>query len=244
MRLIVPILALLLATPSVADTLSKSLTSASCTSTNTTGCIVLASAAASVSVQLSGTWTATIAFEGSNDASTYTSLRAWPVAGGEPISGTINTGAWLVDTGGLRYVRVRVAEYTSGTISATVSDATARPVLVDVGLTGTTLSTLGTAVCTVGVARRVALTTTAEAVPSSGALEGRSAITVINVSSVSLVACEVDQGNGTLPDCSTPGVGLTLYPYGGSVRFPTPAAVLCRSCSGSATVEYVEESCT
>ena len=73
-----------------------------------------------LSIQLKGTWVATITFEGSNDNTTF-----YAVATTDPSS--IETGSSTATTNRLvkvpilyQYVRARVSAYTSGTISASV----------------------------------------------------------------------------------------------------------------------------
>lgn len=238
------LLLLLLPLSASADTISRALTSATCSATVTTGCVTISARTASVSVQLSGTWDAVLVFEGSNDASAWTSLRGWPSSGGvHALDANVN-GAWLVDSGGLLYMRVRVASYTSGTINTILSTATARPVLEQVDLNAATLAAIGTVTCGLGQTLRVALGTTATELPPAGADPSRSALTVRNVDLIRNVSCDVDLGGGAVPDCTTPGVGLTLLANGGSARFPTATAVKCVACTaGGAVVEYVEESC-
>ena len=70
----------------------------------------------SVSVQVSGTFSATIVFEASNDASTWFPVSGWwiSLAGNTPISQTTSTGAFTIHTTA-RYFRVRSSVYTSGT---------------------------------------------------------------------------------------------------------------------------------
>lgn len=240
------VLLLLLLLPFAANaaSISRSLTSSSCVSGNTTGCVTLSSTSASVSVQLAGTWTASVVFEGSNDNASFTMLRGWPTGGGESTTTATTPGTWLVDSGGLLYVRVRAASYTSGDVAVSMSSASARPVLEQVGLRASTLAALGTESCVVGIARRFALGTTSATVPLGGGDPLRSALTVINTDSLRNVSCLVDPGDGTLPDCATPGFGITLLANGGSVRFPTSERILCAACTaGGAIVEYVEESC-
>jgi hypothetical protein len=71
-----------------------------------------------ISVQLVGTWVATVTFEGSNDNTTF-----YPIATTDPSS--IETGSSTATTNRIvkipilfQYVRARVSAYTSGTVSA------------------------------------------------------------------------------------------------------------------------------
>jgi hypothetical protein len=71
-----------------------------------------------ISVQLVGTWVATVTFEGSNDNTTF-----YPIATTDPSS--IETGSSTATTNRIvkipilfQYVRARISAYTSGTVSA------------------------------------------------------------------------------------------------------------------------------
>lgn len=65
-----------------------------------------------VLVQVAGTFTLT--FQTSNDATTWTAISGWPVAGAAaPVSTTAAAGQWVFPALG-RYFRVQVTAYTSG----------------------------------------------------------------------------------------------------------------------------------
>lgn len=71
-------------------------------------------------VQIEGyTGTLTLAFEGSVDGSNYHPLTALKADDGTAATSTAADGLWFAPVGGLRYFRVRVSAFTSG--SATVS---------------------------------------------------------------------------------------------------------------------------
>lgn len=72
--------------------------------------------AATATVYISGTWSATVQFEGSTDGTNYYSVNATPVTGGAPVTSTAANGQWQVSTGGLANLRARVSAYTSGTV--------------------------------------------------------------------------------------------------------------------------------
>lgn len=113
-----------------------------------------------------------------------------------------------------------------------------------VDLSTTTLGTLGAQTCELGETRRVTVTTTPSLVPSVG-MTNRTAITLINTSNSREVSCRPDPGDGGVPDCASPGFGVTLFNQGGSVKFPVRETkpVRCVACAGTAPVEYQEESC-
>jgi hypothetical protein len=72
----------------------------------------------SIILQLTGTWSATITFQVSNDGSTWSSTLAWPVAGAAaPVSTATANGQWIIPTSG-RFFRAQVTAWTSGLVSA------------------------------------------------------------------------------------------------------------------------------
>lgn len=70
---------------------------------------------ASTGVQVTGTFSATLAFEGTTDGSTWVAISATPVASTTTVTSVTSTGAWSVPTAGLQAFRVRCSAYTSGT---------------------------------------------------------------------------------------------------------------------------------
>lgn len=231
-----------------------------------TGCVVTYLgnlSATAVSVQVTGTWVGTLAFEGSNDGSNYVPLRGYPVAGGSYASDTSGNGAWTLPAGGLLYVRVRASVWTSGTATV-MPQPTSSPVAVDivravgstfgevavsgiVDLSSSTLASMGNYVCTAAEAHRLGLTTTPTVVPSEPPITGRTSWTVVNVDTVGTktIACRVDPGDGGVPDCATPGFGLTVLPNGGSLTLPVRESdtIRCVACTATTTIEHTEEAC-
>jgi hypothetical protein len=68
----------------------------------------------SVTVQVTGTFVGTLAFQGTGNGSTYTAIRAMPVTGKVPVTATTTTGIWTIPTGGLQRVQVIATAWTSG----------------------------------------------------------------------------------------------------------------------------------
>jgi hypothetical protein len=103
-------------------------------------------------IYISGTFTATVTFEGSIDGTNYFAINATPVNGGTAVTTATAGGQWLVDVSGLVATQVRCSAYTSGTIvvsnhfgagsaAATVS-VTGTPSTVDqTKIAGTTIDT-------------------------------------------------------------------------------------------------------
>jgi hypothetical protein len=71
-----------------------------------------------LSVQVSGTFTATVTFEGSVDGTTYAAVGMQPLAGGSVATTATAAGIWVlpVANSALATYRARVSAYTSGTI--------------------------------------------------------------------------------------------------------------------------------
>lgn len=78
-----------------------------------------------IEVQISGTWSATISFQASNDDTNYSAMQAFPVGGGATVTSTTSTGQWVIPVTA-RWIRVRVTAYTSGT-TAGIAVARDRP---------------------------------------------------------------------------------------------------------------------
>lgn len=114
-----------------------------------------------------------------------------------------------------------------------------------VDLSSATLAGMGNYVCTTAEAHRLSLGTTPIIIPVDGVIPNRTSWTLINQDSVKKVACRVDPGDGGVPDCDTPGFGITVQPNGGRLTFPVRETdiVRCVACSNGATVEHTEEAC-
>jgi len=133
------------AQPSPRD--QQDLSSATCPGT---GCISLSVAGlGTVGVQITGTWSGTLTFEGSVDTRTFVAMNMVAIGGTTQVTTATSNGAFAGGVGGLAIFRVRFSTYTSGT--ATVSVQAADPVLpagqqigVGGGGTGGTVTSVGT----------------------------------------------------------------------------------------------------
>lgn len=104
------------------STTSKSLTSTTCSGTAGSGCVALnVGNLTSAAIQVSGTWVATLAFEGSVDGVTYYAVLSKAAATGTGVTTATANGLWGVPVSGLRYMRVRASAYTSGTALVSIS---------------------------------------------------------------------------------------------------------------------------
>jgi len=98
----------------------QAITSAGAANCPGAGCIVVnAQSVESVQVAIAGTWSATLAFLGSNDGwLTTIQLLAYPIAGGalgSPVTTTTANGVWLVPVLAMREVGVFASAFTSNT---------------------------------------------------------------------------------------------------------------------------------
>lgn len=72
--------------------------------------------ASTVGVQITGTWIATLQFEGTNDGSNWNSVPAYAVTTAIAGTSTQRNGHWRVNVAGLTQFRVRASAWTSGTV--------------------------------------------------------------------------------------------------------------------------------
>src|SRR5438445_480229 len=101
----------------------QAITSAGASNCPGTGCVVInAQSVESVQIAISGTWTATLAFLGSNDGWVTTiQLLAYPLTSGalgSPVNTTTANGVWLVPCLAMREVGVFANAFTSNTSMA------------------------------------------------------------------------------------------------------------------------------
>lgn len=150
---------LLIAAPSFGQTVTGNITAASA-ACNPTTCAFYSipntqpSPISAVTVQITGTFTATIQFEATLDGSTWVSIGASPVVTGAEVSSTASTGIWQVNVAGLLGFRARASAYTSGTAVVTLQASVASLADNTVSITGTSASNItqiaGQAVATNG----------------------------------------------------------------------------------------------
>lgn len=77
----------------------------------------------SVSALITGTWVGTITFQGSLDGSVFFDMLALNLSTNALISTTTANGSFLINSFGLKAVRVKATSYTSGTLTATFQSA-------------------------------------------------------------------------------------------------------------------------
>ena len=100
---------------------------------------------ASVVVQLLGTWSGTVSFEGTaNNGASWVSVQGTPVGGGSGVTSATGDGCWQIPCAGLTSVRARVSSYASGTILATITSSAGSPAGGGSGGGGTVTANQGT----------------------------------------------------------------------------------------------------
>ena len=77
--------------------------------------IALTDGRTTAGLHISGTWTATLQFEGSIDDSVWFALPVRPAGGGAVVTSTAANGQWFADGAGCSSIRVRASDFTSGT---------------------------------------------------------------------------------------------------------------------------------
>lgn len=98
----------------------------------------LDNATSSVSISISGTWTGTLTFEGTNNDGIWTSVTVTPMAGGAKVTSTTTSGLFALVNGGVIKVRVRATAAITG--SALVTAARGSGSFADAGtVSGLTL---------------------------------------------------------------------------------------------------------
>jgi len=164
-----------------------------------------------VAVQLAGSFSATVQFEGSVDGANYTSVPAAPIAGGTAVTSATSAGIWQVGAGGLRSVRARVSSYTSGTVTATLTrsslQALTNTVQLGSALSVTSLSSSGPVSATSVVPAQTPISyassvtfNAANANSFEIALTGNSTLTVTNAAAgqiITAVVCQDGTGSRT-----------------------------------------------
>ena len=98
--------------------LQAALTSATCPGS---GCAVVQTVGgAGIGVQITGTFTGTLQFEGSVDGVTFVAVNMTPPNSTTPATSATSAGVWTGGVGGLLVFRVRCSAYTSGTAVVTL----------------------------------------------------------------------------------------------------------------------------
>jgi hypothetical protein len=70
----------------------------------------------SVAIQLSGTWTATVGFDGTVDGTNWVDLQVVPTASTTAVLTSSANGIWYVNVGGLNQIRAFADAHSSGTV--------------------------------------------------------------------------------------------------------------------------------
>src|SRR2546426_10596591 len=103
------LLALMLVLPVYAD-VTGTLTAA----TQEVG-ITVSTSDGAVSIQITGTWSGIVTFEGTVDGTNWVSIDAVPASSSTAVTTTTSNGVWRISASGLAKVRARMSSFTSGT---------------------------------------------------------------------------------------------------------------------------------
>src|SRR3990167_443842 len=79
----------------------------------------------SVSVTVTGTWSATLQFEASTDGTTYVAITGYPMPSGAGVTSTTANGTWVFNIAARNNFRVRASALASGTAVVAVKASTA-----------------------------------------------------------------------------------------------------------------------
>lgn len=83
-------------------------------------CTIAIGALGASALQLLGTWTGVVSFEGSVDGgTTWNSVGGMPISGGASVSSATANGVWEFPGAGLTHLRARLSTATSGSVLAT-----------------------------------------------------------------------------------------------------------------------------
>lgn len=105
----------LYATPVRAQVIDSGFINAGTACTTTGACVAFVlGQATSINVQIVGTFSATLTFEGTSDGATWVSVQAVNVADGSSASTTTAAGTFAIANSGFQQIRVRASSYASG----------------------------------------------------------------------------------------------------------------------------------
>ena len=112
------------------------------------------------SIQLGGTFTATVTFEATAGGGVWASINGTPWAGGSAVSTATAAGGWSFDVSGKSSIRARVSAYTSGTVLVTLTSSEASAAAANGGAAEQTVDLVkvnGTTAVTAGVSGLLAV---------------------------------------------------------------------------------------
>jgi hypothetical protein len=127
---ILPVLLLLTTSPVQAQvflisgptTMNAAASTCTTTAGATANCVLIpgTSTAGLVAVQIYGSMSGTVNFEGTVDGTHYVAVLGLPSAGGTMVSSATAAGVWLIPTAGYQQLRARVSALASGTPAITL----------------------------------------------------------------------------------------------------------------------------
>jgi hypothetical protein len=187
----------------------------------------------SISVQVLGTFSATITFQTSNDATTWASVAGWQVGGGSTSGPTTNAASQLVFPAVGRYFRAQLTAYTSGVVAA-VGVLKSAPAFYPAS--SPTVSVTGTASVNIAQVGAVAVTG-GIALGTNGATNGASVSTLIAAGTNNLTQLKSSLGRIHIIDIqnvavavrylklfNVPSASVTMGTTSATMNFSIPAS--------------------
>lgn len=174
-----------------------------------------------VAVQLSGTWVATVGFDGTVDGTNYTDLPVAPLGGGVPVVTATANGVWMVNCGGLDKIRAFSDAFTSGTVTVNLQAniASAKNLLDGLGTSTNPLRvdpTGTTAQPITDNAGSLTIDNAALAVTGGGVESGALRVTIAN-DSTGVVSIDDNASSLTIDGTVTANAGTGTFTVGGVV---------------------------
>ena len=185
----------------------------------------------SISVQVFAqvAFTATLTFQTSNDATTWTATTGWPVGGGTaPVTTATAAGQWIFPTLG-RYFRVQVTAYTSG-VPAAVGVLKSAPAFYPASTPSVNIAQVGAVAVTGGIA-----------LGTNGATNGSTMTTLVSAATNNLTQLKASLGRIHLIHIQNTNAAIRYLKIfslpSASVTMGTTAAVGNFSIPGSGKLE-------
>ncbi len=190
--------------------------SSDCADATANGCVTLTMNPnnGSAGVQISGTYSGTLQFEGSTNGTNFVAVNGVPPSSSTQVTSTTTTGIWQLATAGMTKVRVRAsAPWTSGTANIfiqasqgtfSLAGATISATVATAGLATSANQTSGSALTQICDAGVECATVTGGKLDVNATLTQAAAFTALNF------------GSGTLAitGANSPGTAVTLSPVG------------------------------
>lgn len=163
------------------------------------------------------------------------------------VAGALSLGAVALAQSAAPLKNVQTVTLAGERVAAEVTGTEGGPVVVSgtIGLSTATLNTMIGPTCVPSEYHRIAVTGTPIVIPVIDTDRTEMMIHNVSTGSISL-SCRPDPGDGGVPDCDTPGFGMTIHPADSvTLGFKSSVTIRCRTCpSGTGTLEHMDVTCT